>query len=125
MIYADGMVPEYKKITALVAGETLTLPDDDIQLGVASTKNVEGTVTITGGGSTEQFASISFRLDINGGDMIEITSVDVLNAQGYEIDLPEGSYSVVAWAPDFDTKTSDLEILETDTSPIMNNIDFP
>ena len=125
MIYADGMVPEYKKITALVAGETLTLPDDDIQLGVASTKNVEGTVTITGGGSTEQFASISFRQDITGGDMIEITSVDVINAEGYDLDLPVGSYSVVAWTLGFDTDTSDLVILETDTPQIVKDINFP
>ena len=57
--------------------------------------------------------------------MIEITSVDVLYAEGYDLDLPVGSYSIVAWAPDFDTKTSDLEILGTDTSPIINDIDFP
>ncbi len=41
--------------------------------------------------------------------MIEITSVDVLNTEGYDIDLPVETYSVVAWTPDFDTKTYNLE----------------
>jgi hypothetical protein len=125
VIYTDGKVPEFKKITTLIAGETLAFPDDEIQLGDAATKNVIGTVTITGGDDTEQFASISFRQDIDGGDMIEITSVDVLNTKGYDMDLPVESYSVVAWTLDFDTKTSDLDILGTETSPIEKDIDFP
>ena len=127
VIYADGKVPEYKKITTLLAGETLTLPDDDIQLGVASTKNVIGTVMITGGETSEQYASLSFRQDITGGDMIEITSVDVLNTEGYDINLPVGPYAVVAWTLGFDTQTSDLVLSESDTDipPIEKNIDFP
>ncbi len=48
VIYADGKVPEYKKINTLTAGETFTF-DPDIQLGVAPTKNVIGDVMITGG----------------------------------------------------------------------------
>jgi hypothetical protein len=131
VIYADGKVPEYIKITTLLAGQTLTIPDDvpddDIQLGVASTKNVIGTVTITGGDTTEQYASISFRQDTTDGDMIEITSVDVLNTEGYDINLPVGSYSVVAWTLGFDTQTSGLTLSESDIDipPIEKNIDFP
>ena len=130
VIYADGKVPEYRKINALEAGETLTFDPDDIQLGDASTKNVIGTVTITGGDNTEQFASLSFRqdiTDITGGDMIEVTSVDVLNTKDYDINLPIGSYSVVAWTPDFDTQTSDLVLSESDIDipPIVKDINFP
>ena len=127
VFYADGKVPEYKKITTLLAGETLTIPDDDIQLGVASTKNVIGTVMITGGDTSEQYASLSFRQDITGGDMIEITSVDVLNTEGYDINLPVGSYSVVAWTLGSDPQTSDLVLSESDNDipPIEMNIDFP
>ena len=84
VFYKDGKVPEYKKITNLIAGETFTFPDNDIQLGNASTKNVFGDVMITGGDNDDQFASISFRQDIGGGEMIEITSVDVLNTESYE-----------------------------------------
>ena len=126
VIYTDGKVPEFKKITTLIAGETLTFPDDEIQLGVAATKNVIGTVTIAGGDDTEQFASISFRQDIDGGDMIEITSVDVLNTKGYDINLPVESYSIVAWTLGFDTQTSDLGVLEMEaaTPPTIKDIDF-
>ncbi len=126
VIYAHGMVPEYKKITTLVSGEILTIPDYDIQLGVASTRNVFGTVTITGGDTTEQYASLSFRQEIAGGDMIEITSVDVLNTKDYEINLPAGPYSVVAWTPGFYTQTLDLTLVfGIDKHPVEKNIDFP
>ena len=110
-----------------MAGETFTFDPDDIQLGDASTKNVIGTVTITGGDTTEQSASLSCKQDITGRDMIEITSVDVLNTEGYDMNLPVGPYSVVAWTPGFDTQTSDLTLSESDTDipPIEKNIDFP
>ena len=126
VIYADGMVPEYKKIITLLAEETLTFPDDAIQLGVASTKYVEGFVTITGR-DTEQFASLSFRQDIGSGEMIEITSVDVSNTEGYNIDLPVPveQYTVVAWTPGFNTQTSTLTKLDFDTPPVEKDIKFP
>jgi len=123
VIYAEGKIPEYRKINTLVAEETLTYPDDGIQLGDATTKNVIGDVTITGGDTTEQFASLSFRQDIGGGEMIEVTSIDVLNLEGYDINLPEGLYSVVAWTLDFDTKTYSLTV--ADPEPIVKDIDFP
>jgi hypothetical protein len=125
VIYADGKVPEFRKITSLEPEETLIFSDDDLQLGNASFKNVNGTVTITGGDTTEQYASLSFRQEIDGGDMIEITSVDVLNTEGYRVNLPVAAYSVVAWTTGFDTQTSDLTLSESDTSPIEKNIDFP
>ena len=126
VIYAHGKVPEYKKITTLVSGEILTIPDYDIQLGVTPTRNVIGTVTITGGDITEQYASLSFRQDIPGGDMIEITSLDVLNTKDYEINLPLGPYSVVAWTPGFDTQILDLTLVfGIDNHPVEKNIDFP
>ena len=58
--------------------------------------------------------------------MIEITSVDVLNTKGYDINLPVESYSIVAWTLGFDTKTSDLGLLEMEaaTPPIIKDIDF-
>jgi hypothetical protein len=84
-----------------------------------------GTVMITGGDTSEQFATLSFRQGITGGDMIEIASINVLNTGYYEIDLPVGLYSLVASTLGFATQTSDLEILESDTPPIEKNLDFP
>ena len=59
--------------------------------------------------------------------MIEITSVDVLNTEGYNIDLPVSvePYSVVAWTPEFNTQISTLTILGSDTPPIEKDITFP
>lgn len=124
VIYADGKIPEYRKINMLSTGETFVYPDDNIQLGDATTKNVIGNITITGGNTTEQFASISFRQDIIGGEMIEVTSVDVLNLEGYDINLPVGSYSVVSWTLGFSTQTSGLNLNIADPEPIIKDIDF-
>jgi hypothetical protein len=123
VIYAEGKIPEYRKIISLAAEQTHTFADDDIQLGDASTKNVIGTITIAGGDTTEQFASISFRQGIDGGQMIEITSVYVLNLEDYDIYLPVGSYTVVAWTLGFDTQTSGLNV--TDPEPVGEYINFP
>ncbi|MGV7223823.1 MAG: hypothetical protein ACQ9MH_20145 [Nitrospinales bacterium] len=84
-------------------------------------------INLTGGDNDEQHASLSFRQVITDGDMIEITSVDVLNTEGYDINLPVGSYSVVEWTLGFDTQTSDLTLSESDSDmpPIEKNIDFP
>ena len=112
VVNADGKIPEYRKITKLDAEETITFFDGDaIQLGDAPIKNVIGEVTITGG-DTEQYASLSFRQKIDGGsEMIEVTSVNVLNMDRYDINLPLGSYSIVAWTLGFDTQSSTLDIL--------------
>lgn len=125
VIYDDGKMPVVREINSLVAGQTLTFPNDNIQLSNASTKNVIGTITITGGDNTDQYASISFRQDIGSTEMIEVASVDVLNTEGYSINLPLESYSVVAWTLGFDTKTSSLDVLVGDPEPIVENIDFP
>ena len=126
VVYADGKKPEYRKITNLDAEETITFFDGDaIQLGDASIKNVIGEVTITGG-DTEQYASLSFRQKIDGGsEMIEVTSVNVLNMDRYDINLPLGSYSIVAWTLGFVTQSSILDELVSGSEPIVENIDFP
>jgi hypothetical protein len=59
--------------------------------------------------------------------MIEITSVDVLNSEGYDQNLPPGRYSVVVWTPGFVTQTHDLDIPVSDPGPdpVEKNINFP
>jgi hypothetical protein len=123
--YDEGMEAEVRVISSLVAGQTFSFTDDEIQLGVVTTKNVIGEVLINGGDNTEQYASISFRQGIGDGEIIEVTSVDVLNTESYNIYLPLGLYSVVAWSIDVTTKTFPLNIQETDTEPINGDISFP
>ena len=57
--------------------------------------------------------------------MIEITSLDVLNTKDYEINLPTGPYSVVAWTPGFDTQILNLTLSTLNLHSIEKNIDFP
>jgi hypothetical protein len=122
-----GRSPVYRKIDSLEVGETFTFPDDDIQLSGATTQAVTGTASINGADITTQFASISFRQDIGDGEMIEITSVDVLNSEGYDLNFPPGRYSVVAWTLGFVTQTHDLDIPVSDPGPdpVEKNINFP
>lgn len=123
----DGKIPQYRKIDSLNAGETHTLSDDEIQLVDASPgiKNLTGTITIGGGDLVEQYASLSFRQDTADGQVIEVTSVDVLNLESYNINLPLGSYTIVAWTGGFNTQTYSLNITEVDAEPIVNDISFP
>jgi len=136
VVYAEGKMPEYRKITGLElkSGDTLTFFDDPnyspndrgfIQLGDATIYNVNGLVNITGA-SNEQYASVSFRQNIGDDtdiEMIEVTSVNVANGSSYNINLPNGSYSVVASTLDYDTIENPLTVSEP-LSPI-DPITFP
>ena len=57
-------------------------------------------------------------------EMIEVTSLNVANMESYNINLPYGSYSVLASTPDYDTIVNPLTVSETD-SPIDFPISFP
>jgi hypothetical protein len=135
--YAEKKTPEYRKITGseLESGYTLTFFDNPnnnpndrgfIQLSDATINNVKGLVTITGA-TNEQYASLSFRQNIGDDtniEMIEVTSLNVANTESYNINLPYGSYSVVASTLDYDTIENPLTVSETD-SPIEFPISFP
>lgn len=123
VITSEEKLPAYQKIDALEEGETLII-DPAIQLENAVVKNVTGDVIIPGGGTSEQFASLSFRQDIGTGEMIEVSSVSVLNLENFDINLPLETYSIVAWTTGFDTRTYKLEISESDDEPIIQDIEF-
>ena len=128
VVYAEGKMPEYRKIIAseLGSSDTLTFFDSNdrgyIQLSDAPFNNVSGIVTITGA-DDEQYVSVSFRQNIGDDiniEMIEITSVNVSNMENYNINLPIGSYSVVASTLDYDTLVNPLTV-----SDAVSPIDFP
>jgi hypothetical protein len=129
VVYAEDKFPEYREIISLVSGETLTFFDGSdrgyIQLDDASSsiQNVIGAVNINGGG-IEQYASISFRQIAAVGDVIEVTSANVMNGDSYNINLPIGDYSVVAWTLGFDTQSFSLTVSDTGTIPSEPDIDF-
>jgi hypothetical protein len=127
VVYAEGKVPSYREIIILESGETLTFFDASdrgyIQLSDATINNVSGDVEITGADEL-QYASVSFRQEIVGGDMIEVTSVNVANLTSYSINLPNGSYSVVASTLDYETMVNPLTVSDA-VSPIDFPISFP
>ncbi len=54
------------------------------------------------------------------GTMIEVTSLNVANMEYYNINLPNGAYSVVASTFNYDTIEIPLTVAET-----VSPIDFP
>jgi hypothetical protein len=79
------------------AGMTYT---QDFALAAADKGMVAGEVSVAGG-TDETFVTISFRQTVNLGGaedvVIEVLSVSVANGGEYEVELPVGDYSVVAW----------------------------
>jgi hypothetical protein len=92
--YTDGYIPDYLIITELAEGETKS--EQDLILSEDNTGTVVGSVTISGGDNTEQYATLSFRQGVGSGEMIEIKSINVLNTTSYTEELPVGSYTLVA-----------------------------
>jgi hypothetical protein len=138
VVYAEGKTPEYRKISGdeLESGDTLTffdnpaaIPNDKgfIQLSDAIINNVYGLVTITDA-SIEQYASVSFRQDIGVSpdiEMIEITSLNVAHESSYSINLPNGSYSIVASTLYYDTIEDSFTVSATPLTSIKFPINFP
>jgi hypothetical protein len=98
VVYKDGMLPDFTKITSLDMGETLILPD--MHLSVADTGNVNGQVTIPGADPTEAYATLSFRQQAAfpgiPPEEIEIVTLNVLTGHAYDVSLPESDYRLVA-----------------------------
>ncbi len=125
VVNATPYSPEFRKIESLTAGETYTFGADDIQLQVAEDiLELTGGVGIASNGTEsdendEQYASLSFRQKIDDGQMVEITSVDLLSGQVYEINLPSELYTLVAWTAGIETQATQI-----DENHTVNHLDF-
>ncbi len=91
VVYGEGYNPQFDSIATSV-GEVLT--DKDFALTGTTVGEVEGGVTITGGG-TEQYATLSFRQEVSN-EQIQIDFFNQLNMTDYSIFLPAGTYTLVA-----------------------------
>ena len=128
--YADGKEFASERIET-VAGEIFENTDiTDFQLVDASgIGTIEGEVFINGGNNTEQYATISYRkeLDCFGcvtKELVEIKSINVLNMAEYETKLPKDSYSRVASTFGYDTQTFYLDVIEGTNQQDWNDIQF-
>jgi hypothetical protein len=129
--YIDGKEFGKSRIETL-EGQVLDNPVmTDFQLVTATNmETIDGEVSITGA-TDEQYATISYRQGItcdgcDPNEMIEIKSINVLNnvmnMDGYEIELPTGSYDRVASTFGYTTQSKDLEVISGST--IEDKIEF-
>ena len=128
--YADGKEFASERIET-VAGEILENTDiTDFQLVDASgIGTIEGIILINGGNNTEQYATISYRkeLDCFGcvtKELVEIKSINVLNMAEYETKLPTDSYSRVSSTFGYHTQTFYLDVIEGTNKQDWNDIQF-
>jgi hypothetical protein len=130
VVYIDGKEFAFVKIET-VTGETLENSDiTDFQL-VDSTAmgTIEGEVMINGSVENEQYATISYRQDVEclecaDDEMVEIKSLNVSNLAEYETQLPTGSYSRVASTDDYDTQTTELDVIAGTNDQAIHDIQF-
>ena len=99
VVYKDGMLPDFMKITSLGMGETRILGDTQLSAATA-TGNVNGLVTINGVNPAEAYATLSFRQEAAfpgpTNEEIEIVTLNVLTGHTYNVQLPENNYHLVA-----------------------------
>jgi hypothetical protein len=105
---AEDRTPDFEKKTTL-AGAIYDGPNNAVnfQLGGAIVGNVTGTVLITGAG-LENYATLSFRQVATFGstnEMIEVKSINVINGASYSINLPVGSYTLIASSFSYPTQS--------------------
>ena len=127
VVYADGYEFDFDRITTeadeVVDDENFLLShlDDATEIGT-----IKGYVNINGGNNTDQYATISYRVNIDctgcdPNEMIEIKSINVLNnTYDYEVELPVGSYERVAYTFDYDTQTASINVASGSNTDNIN-----
>jgi hypothetical protein len=120
--YADGKEFVFERIQT-AAGEILENSDiTDFKLNdAAATGTIEGEVLINGANDNDQYATISYRKDIDcvgcaDNEMVEIKSINVLNTRDYVVELPiievePEPYTRVASTFGCDTQTAELDVV--------------
>jgi len=112
--FTEGYNPGCVEIETL-ADTVQTIPF--LLTPAAGNGTIEGNVTIVGGSST-QHVTISFRqvVTCNGGTTtIEVTMRNIANGGNYSVNLPAGTYRVVASTYDKTTKGIDVDLADFET----------
>jgi hypothetical protein len=109
--FAEGYIPGCVEIETF-ADTAQTIPF--LLSPAASTGTIKGDVAI-GGGSSTQHVTISFRqvVTCNGNTTtIEVTMRNILKDKGYSVNLPAGTYHVVASTFGETTLTSTVDVVD-------------
>ena len=128
--YIDDKEFEFVKVET-EAGEVLedTLITDFQLSDATAVGTVEGEVLINGADDNEQYATISYRQDVDclecvANEKVELKSLNVLNGAEYETQLPTGSYSRVASTYGYTTQTFVFSVIEGTNNQDFHDIQF-
>jgi hypothetical protein len=92
VVYAANYAPASKKVTI---GPGTVNTENFPNMSGSGMGTITGSVTISTSGD-EQYATLSFRTTLISGDKIEIYSINIRDTNSYSVDLPAGTYTVVA-----------------------------
>lgn len=109
--YADGYDATVTPVTA-VTGETQEI---DLSLADATTGSIGGEVTLSET-ADDQYVTLSFR-QASGGEMIEVKALNTAEG-GYSVDLPEGTFQIVASSYGYTSQVYDITIPAADDQDI-------
>ena len=131
--FMDGYSPDVDRVE-VVAGGVLNLVDFKL-IGPATSKTVSGKVIIPTDGSELQYATLSFRQEVDvvtctacvAGEIIEIKTVNVANGNGtdtdYNVSLPVGIYQLVSSTFGFTTLSNGIDLI-VGTDPYTEDVIF-
>ena len=131
--FMDGYFPGVNRIE-VVAGEVLNLVDFNL-IGTATSKTVSGRVIIPTDGSKLQYATLSFRQEVDAvtctacvtGEMIEIKTINVANGNGtdtdFNVSLSVGIYQLVSSTFGFTTLSSEIDLV-VGPNPYIEDVIF-
>lgn len=94
-----GYLPDCIAIN-LIADDTKTMTDFSLSTPTDALGSISGTVDIANA-QTDQYATIDFRQDITcvdalGAEAITVKSINIADGGDYSVDLPAGTYHVIA-----------------------------
>lgn len=110
----------YPVCTAVALGEhSLTEVNFDLPVVTASLGTVSGVVNIANDG-VDQYTTIEFRQQVlcsGANEMVTVRSFNIADDGNYSVNLPAGTYQVVAWSYGMVTATYDIIV--------TSNVDTP
>ncbi len=117
---ANGYQPVCSPITLPQAGSTATV-DMAMQPVVTATGSISGVVNIsTPLTDADQHVTIAVRQNLSCGGtttIVTVKTLQVANGGAYQVELPAGSYQLVAWTPGRTTHTVPVTVFSgTDSS---------
>lgn len=117
--YLVTYVNGYEAANTPVTTVTGQIQEIDVSLTESSTGVIGGNVSLPDA-NTEQYATLSFRQTMPNGVSIEIKALNTLEGP-YSVDLPVGTFQIVASSYGYNTEEYDITIPDIDEQNIVLN----